>query len=622
MIIDLKDIRLFFGAEEILKGITLKIEDSDKIGLIGANGAGKSTLLNIITGELSESEGEIARSQKTIGYLHQNSGLDGDSTIIEEMRSVFSELIRRGERLTRLYSEIAAISDHDSQEYNEKSNDYARLQTIFEQHDGYNIDIKINTVLNGMGFSGKDKDTSIKTLSGGEKTRLALCKLLLSEPDLLVLDEPTNHLDFKTLNWLEDYLRTYKGALLMVSHDRYFLDKLTTDICEIYKGRLSRYKGNYTKFVAQKESRLETMLKEYDKQQVEIAELKEYIAKNMARASTSNSAKSRQTKLEKMDILEKPTDYLKSIKMGFDFKTDPVLDVLAIENLHLKAGDKLLNESISLHIRKNDKIAIVGENGIGKTTLLRHLFTENASIKWGRNTKISYFEQEDAQLNENKTALNEVWDRFSATYEQDIRNALGRMLLTGEDVYKQIGVLSGGERAKVKFAIMMLEKANVLILDEPTNHLDLSSKEVLDKALAEFSGTIIMVSHDRYLLNKVPTKIVEMKNDEMVIYDGKYDYYLEKQQAASASVPKEVPADKKENTYFRSKKERAEEVKKANDLKKLEEKIAKTEEEISILESEIAEAATDFEILTQKCEELEQKKQELDVLYESWSEIN
>ena len=628
MIIDLKEVSHFFGAEEILKDISLKIEDNDRIGLIGANGAGKSTLLNIITGELKESEGEISRSKKTIGYLHQNSGLDGDSTIIGEMRSVFSELIEKGEKIVLLYKEISDINDHESAEYKSLTNEYSRLQAFFEQHDGYNIDIKINTVLNGMGFLNKDNYTCISTLSGGEKTRLALCKLLLSEPDLLVLDEPTNHLDFKTLNWIEDYLKSYKGALLMVSHDRYFLDKLVTDICEIYKSRLRRYKGNYTKFVREKEARLETMQKEYEKQQVEIAELREYVAKNMARASTSSSAKSRQNKLDKMELLERPTDYLKSIKMNFDFRTDPVLDVLQIKDLDLRAGNMTLNERLSLHIRKNDKIAIVGENGIGKTTLLKSILKNNDAVVWGRNTKIAYFEQEDTELNENKTALSEVWDRFPETYEQDIRNTLGGLLLTGEEVYKTVGVLSGGERAKVKFAVMMLKKANVLILDEPTNHLDLSSKEVLDDALSDFKGTVIMVSHDRYLLNKVPTKIVEMKKNELVIYDGRYDYYLEKQPStvllSSTALPikKEAVEGKEAASFFRSKKERAEETKKANVLKKLEERISKSEEDVVILEAEIAESATDFEILTKKCEELEQKKQELDVLYEEWEELS
>jgi ATP-binding cassette subfamily F protein 3 len=618
MIIDLKDISLFFGSEQILSNICLKIEDKDRIGLIGANGAGKSTLLNIITGELTKSDGEIHRSNKTIGYLHQNSGLSSGNTIFEEMKLVFSDLIDIGEKLSVLYNEISTMTDHNSTQYKDLERQYSHLQTEFEQKEGYSIDIKINSMLNGMGFLNKDNDTKIDTLSGGEKTRLALCKLLLSEPDLLILDEPTNHLDFKTLNWLEDYLKSYKGALLMVSHDRYFLDKLVTDICEIYKTKLARYKGNYTKFVATKEATFKTLEKEYGKLQNEIASLKEYVAKNMARASTSKSAKSRQNTLDKMEIIDRPSDYLKSIKLNFDVRMESGFDVLNIENLKLEIGDKVLNENINFQVFKYDKIAFVGENGIGKTTFLKTILSENEKVVWGRNTTKSYFEQETKTLNHGKTVLNELCDLFPTAYEIDIRNALGKMLLTGDDVHKQIDVLSGGEKSKVKFAIMMLQKANVLILDEPTNHLDLNSKDILDKALAEYEGTIIMVSHDRYLLNKVPTKIVEMTKNGFVIYDGNYDYYLENKQE---SVVQKAEQTNKENSFYRSKKHRASVVKRANDIKKNEEQISILETEISSLEIEITEIVSDFVLLTEKCNLLEEKKHQLDSLYEVWESL-
>ena len=622
MIVALDRVSKFFGAEEILTDITLKIEDSDRIGLIGANGAGKSTLLNLLSGESEPTEGEIVFQKKRIGYLHQNAGLLGENSILEEMRSVFSDVLRMGEKLEKLYQQLSTPEGNTEENHKE----YARLQTLYEQKEGYHIDVKINTVLNGMGFLGRDLSTSVARLSGGEKTRLALAKLLLSEPDLLILDEPTNHLDFKTLEWLEDYLTTYRGAMILVSHDRYFLDRCVTDICEIYKGKLKRYRGNYSKFVVQKAQEMEYLQKEYDKQQEEIAALKDYVARNQVRASTAKSAKSRQHILDNMEVLEKPSDYLKSIHLKFTFKTEPVKDVLRVSDLELKVKDKVLNPGVNLHVRKNDKIAIVGANGVGKTSLLKAVLGEfpysKGEILWGGGVKKSYFEQETSKLHSEKTALNEIWDRFPQKYEQELRKLLGGMLLSGEDVYKKVGVLSGGEKAKVKFAIMMLEEGNVLILDEPTNHLDLSSKEVLDKALADYEGTVIMVSHDRYLLNKVPTKIVEMKPGEMVIYDGKYDYYLEKhKEDAPSSTEKK---SEKANEFYRSKKDRAEETKRKNDLKKTEAEIEKIEGEIAVLQEEIAspDIASDFAKLKEKCDLLEEKEAILNELYEKWEELS
>lgn len=621
MIVNLTNVSKFFGATEILTDISLKIEDRDRIGLIGANGAGKSTLLNLITGELSPTEGEVAFSKKTIGYLHQDAGLSGTNSILEEMRSVFADVIRMGKKLEELYEAIASGAGN----LEENQREYARLQTIYEQKDGYHIDVKINTVLNGMGFLGRDLSTPVNRLSGGEKTRLALAKLLLASPELLILDEPTNHLDFKTLEWLEDYLKDYKGALVLVSHDRYFLDRLVTDICEIYKGKLTRYKGNYSKFVTLKAQQMEYLWKEYDKQQAEIASLKDYVARNRVRASTAKSAQSRQHILDNMEVLEKPSDYLKSIHLQFSFKTEPVKDVLEVSHLELKVKDKLLNGDVNLHVRKNDKIAIVGANGVGKTSFLKAIMGTfpytKGTVTWGGGVKKSYFEQETASLHHEKTALNELWDRFPTLYEQELRRILGSLLLTGEDVYKKVGVLSGGEQAKVKFAIMMLEEGNVLILDEPTNHLDLSSKEVLDKALADYDGTVIMVSHDRYLLNKVPTKIVEMKPDEMVIYDGKYDYYLEKHKEEVAK-PAEKKAEKAEG-FYRSKKDRAAETKRKNDLKKTEAEIEKTEEEIAALQEKMADPAvsSDFVLLQETCDRLEVLQNSLNTLYEAWEEL-
>lgn len=528
-------------------------------------------------------------------------------------------MISKGKKLEQLYNEISNVPE-DSSEYKVLSARYAALQTEYEQKDGYNINIKINTVKNGMGFGDTDSSRFISTLSGGEKTRLNLVYLLLSEPDLLILDEPTNHLDFKTLAWLEEYLSSYKGAILMVSHDRYFLDKCVTEIAEIYKGKLTRYKGNYSAFKIAKATMLQTMEKEYKKQQEEIAALKDYIAKNSVRASTAKSAQSRQNILDKMEILEKPSDYLKTIKLKFDYKLEPVKDVLKTNNIDIKIGDRILLKDISLHVRRGEKIAFVGKNGIGKSTLLKEIMSKNSDILWGMNTKISYFEQETAGLNNDKTVFSEIHDRFPNLYQQEIRSILGRMLISDEDIYKNIGMLSGGEKAKVKFAIMMLTCGNVLILDEPTNHLDLPSKEALDEALKNFTGTILTVSHDRYLLNNVPDKIIEITDEGMKIYDGNYDFYLEKKANETVvSVPKETVITNAAKGFYRSKEDRA----RAAKLKKIEKEIEETEEKISILESEIAdpEIGSNFELLNEKCNLLEEMKNSLNILYEKWEEI-
>ena len=619
LIADLKNLSVTFGGNEILKDINFKIEDNDRIGLIGANGAGKSTLLNVIYGNITEFDGELNLSGKRIGYLKQNPEIDGDLTIDEYLKSVFSDLIEKGKRLEQIYKEIAQTSEN-SEEYKILSAKYAALQTEYEQKDGYNINIKINTVKNGMGFEDTDSSRLICTLSGGEKTRLNLVYLLLAEPDLLILDEPTNHLDFKTLTWLEEYLSSYKGAILMVSHDRYFLDKCVTEIAEIFKGKLKRYKGNYSAFKVLKASQLQTMEKEYKKQQEEIAALKDYIAKNSVRASTAKSAQSRQNTLDKMEILEKPSDYLKTISLDFKYKSEPVKDVLKVNNINISAGGKLLLKEVSLHVRRGEKIAFVGKNGIGKSTLLREIISKNSDISWGMNTKISYFEQETAGLHNEKTVFEEIHDRFPSLYQQEIRSILGRMLISEEDIYKNIGMLSGGEKAKVKFAIMMLTNGNVLILDEPTNHLDLPSKEVLDEALSNFTGTILAVSHDRYLLNNVPDKIIEITDDGMRIYNGNYDYYLrEKSNETVVTAPKVNVTTKSNSDFHRSKEDRA----KAAKLKKIEKEIEETEEQISVTEAEISDPkiGSDFELLSEKCNLLEELRNKLNGLYEKWEEL-
>lgn len=629
MLVNLIDIHKNFGAFEVLKQINLKIEDNDRIGLIGVNGAGKTTLLNILTGEMECDSGEVVTKNGIhIGFLKQNIGLDTDNTIMDEMKLVFRDLIHMQEELKHLYHEISLVSCHQSSLYRELSAKMAKLQTVFEQKDGYQIEVKINTVLTGMGFQEKDNDTVISTLSGGEKTRLALCKILLEEPDLLVLDEPTNHLDFKALTWLEEYLKNYKGAILMVSHDRYFLDALVTEICELRKNELIRYPGNYTKYKVLKQERLEFLEKEYEKQQNEIASLKEYIAKNKVRASTAKSARSRENALERMELIEKPDDYDKTAKIRFEYDYEPVKDVLQVENLRLTVGDGIvLSENIHFQVSRGEKIALVGANGVGKSTLLKTILgklpVSDGRILVGRNVNTAYFEQENTELHMEKCPFEELHDRYPNLFEQKIRTALGCVLLTGENVFKKIKSLSGGEKAKLKFAAMMLKKGNFLILDEPTNHLDLNTKEVIDQALQAYKGTILMVSHDRYLLKKVPTKIIEMTGKELLSYPGNYEDYLAKK--SQVSKEPELPKEKKTETnrYFRSKEERAAEAKRKNELKKTEAAIAEYENEIAQLEADISDEkiVSDYALLSEKCSRMEICKTELNRLYEEWMEL-
>ncbi|WP_195543224.1 ribosomal protection-like ABC-F family protein [Massiliimalia timonensis] len=630
MVLTIKDVTKSFGERVILNEINLTIEDRDRIGLIGVNGAGKTTLLNLIAEHTDFDSGDIFLEKGIqIGYLRQNTGLDRENTIYAEMLSVFSSLREVEAQLRDLEHRIAACG-HETEEYQKLTEEYGRLSAYFEVKDGYQIDVKIKTVLTGMGFADKAYSTNIATLSGGEKTRLALAKLLLEEPGLLILDEPTNHLDFQTLLWLEDYLSEYKGALLVVSHDRYFLDKMVGKIWEVSHSRVYTYQGNYTKYKQLKAERIAREKKEYEQQQNKIASMLEYAEKNIARASTSNSAKSRLHQLENMEILEAPQEYDKTPNFSFTFDRASGRDVLFADDLVLRVGreQKKLCGPLSFEIKRGEKIALIGRNGIGKSTMLKTLLGLNpqstGDVTWGKGVTTSFYEQENQNLNFENTVLEELWERFPNLPEFKVRSILGQMLITGENVYKKINVISGGERARLSFAIMVSEHSNTLLFDEPTNHLDLASKEALEKALREFEGTLIFVSHDRYFLNTIPTKIIDMTEQGIQIYDGGFDYYLERsklRQPEQESRQETVPAEKKGGQgYYRSKQQRALEAKRRNRIVHLEREMAEYEEEAAGLEQEIAspEAASDYERLAQMCARLEEVKAKADECMEEW----
>lgn len=643
MLLNVEHLYKYFNGQALLKDINFTVEDREAVGLIGINGCGKSTLLNIITGsegydKTPEGLGSVNIAGKaSIGFLRQNSGLNSELTIGEEMKNAFAPLLETLDKMKILEKKMADGGDID-----DISHEYAELSSYFEARDGYRIDVKIKQVLNGMGFGSTPTDRVISTLSGGEKTRLALAKLLLEEPNLLILDEPTNHLDFETLMWLEDYLKGYKGAIIIVSHDRYFLNKVCTRICEIEQGRLTSYRGDYSSYLVQKKMNSERQLKEYEAQQKEIAKLEDYVAKNLVRASTSKMAKSRQHMLDRIERIDKPLMYSKPPKIKLEYDIEPTKDIVRVVDCPLVVGEgadkKELIKSLTMNVRRGEHVAIIGANGIGKTSILKLIQGiiphEGGNISWSGNVKISYFEQEHAILDPRKTVLEEIMDRYPRLSEQQARSVLGAVLLTGENVFKPISVLSGGERAKLCFAIMALNRGNVLVLDEPTNHLDLNTKEVLEDALAEFGGTIILVSHDRYLLNKVASRIIEIKHDEVNSYEGNFDAYSEAVNAArqlKMQSEAEIKRAEEEKAYkenkarqYRSKEQRAADAQKRNRIRELEKEIEDTEVLIFELENAISdpEIASDYSKMSEKCKELEEAKTALDQKMDEWAELS
>lgn len=626
MLITLENVAFGYGDNLIFSDVNFAVNEGERVGLIGANGEGKTTLIKLITGELAADSGEVIKKNGArIGYLEQNGGYDCANTVYCEMLEVFKEELAAVEKLEVLSAKLAEI-DYLTPEYAALSAQLEHLQSFIASHDCYNAEVKIKTVLNGMGFENCYNQV-IDTMSGGEKTRLKLARLLLEQPDLLILDEPTNHLDITTLFWLEDYLAAYKGAVLVVSHDRYFLDKICTRILEIENKKLSIFTGNYSKYKILKAERNARMLKEYEAQKEERAKLQDYVDRNLVRATTAKSAQSRVKKLEKMEILEKPYIPPRSPKFVFSYDTSPYENILKITDLNLKIGDKSLICGGQLNVRRGEKVALVGENGTGKTTLLKSIIRGgNPRIEVGRFVKFAVYDQEGANLDGENTVLAELWDRHLGYTQTEARSALARCGLFEEDMQKQVKSLSGGERAKLALCILESERGNVLLLDEPTNHLDLPARESLEKALQEFDGTIIFVSHDRYFISALAQKVVEIENRKLTYYDGGYEFYNERKRLMRERAAKEEELAKiaerendRQNAY-RTKKERAAEARKKERIKQIEADICAVEEQESAINIQLSdpEICADYKKVCELTAKLQNLKNRLDELYKEY----
>ena len=625
---------LYFGfnGDSLLEDVCFNLSEGDRVGLIGGNGEGKTTLIRLLLSELEPESGTLFKKNGIrIGYLAQNGGYDSANTVFEEMRDVFAADIHAIDTLREIEQKIAQ-TEENSVEYRALASKYESLNRQIAARDSYHYEIKIHTVLDGMGFE-RTYDQVISTMSGGEKTRLKLCRLLLEEPELLILDEPTNHLDMKTLFWLEDYLSTFKGAILTVSHDRYFLDKLVTQIYEIENKKLCVFKGNYTKYKVLKAERTAHLLKEYEKQQEERAHMQEYVDKNLVRASTTKMAQSRRKALEKMELIEKPPLPPTPPRFHFTYAEKPYEKVLDVQNLHLQAGEKTLLESLSFTLMRGEKCAVVGDNGTGKSTLIKEIVkNKNEAIRLGRFVKIACYDQENANLSPNETVLGELWGRHRVWDQTKVRNILAQAKLEAEDMDKKVFMLSGGERAKLALAVFECEEGNTLVLDEPTNHLDLPARESLEEALKAFDGTVLFVSHDRYFIRAIANKVLELENGEGKEFKGTYDEFTayknalreqaknDVQRVPAPIVPKK--SEQKEN-YYRSKEDRAADAKRRARIKKIEEEIPLLEAEDAALNESLSDpkVTSNFELLTKTCNRLEEIKTLLDSLYEEYESL-
>ena len=612
IILQANKIERSFAGEVLFDNINLQVDERDRIALVGKNGAGKSTLLKILVGEEEPTSGEINKKKDiSLSYLAQDSRFESENTIYDEMLHVFDDLRRTETQLRQMELEMGEKSGED---LDKLMADYDRLSENFRQAGGFTYEADIRSILNGFKFDESMWQMKIAELSGGQNTRLALAKMLLEKPNLLVLDEPTNHLDIETIAWLENYLVNYSGALIIVSHDRYFLDKVATVTLDLTKHSLDRYVGNYSRFVELKEQKLATEAKNYEKQQKEIAALEDFVNRNLVRASTTKRAQSRRKQLEKMERLDKPEAGKKSANMTFQTEKTSGNVVLTVENAAIGYDGEILSEPINLDLRKMNAVAIVGPNGIGKSTFIKSIVDQIPFIKgerrFGANVDVGYYDQTQSKLTPSNTVLDELWNDFKLTPEVEIRNRLGAFLFSGDDVKKSVGMLSGGEKARLLLAKLSMENNNFLILDEPTNHLDIDSKEVLENALIDFDGTLLFVSHDRYFINRVATHVLELSESGSTLYLGDYDYYVDKKaeieisQTEEASISNQAKEASPVNNYQAQKESQKE-------VRKLMRQIESLEAEIEELESQ-SQAISEQMLETNDAEKLMELQAELD----------
>lgn len=629
IILQANKIERSFAGEVLFDNISLQVDERDRIALVGKNGAGKSTLLKILVGEEEPTSGEINKKRDlSLSYLAQDSRFESSNTIYDEMLHVFDDLRKTERTLRQMELDMGEKTGADLEKLMQ---DYDRLSEEFRQAGGFTYEADIRAILNGFKFDESMWQMKIEELSGGQNTRLALAKMLLEKPNLLVLDEPTNHLDIETIAWLENYLVNYSGALLIVSHDRYFLDKVATITLDLTKHSLDRYVGNYSSFVEQKEQKLLTEAKNYEKQQKEIAALEDFVNRNLVRASTTKRAQSRRKQLEKMERLDKPEAGSKSAHMTFHSDKTSGNVVLTVEEAAVGYDDQVLSEPINLDIRKMNAVAIVGPNGIGKSTLIKSIVGQIPFIKgearFGANVEVGYYDQTQSKLTPHNSVLDELWNDFKLTPEVEIRNRLGAFLFSGDDVKKTVGMLSGGERARLLLAKLSMENNNFLILDEPTNHLDIDSKEVLENALIDFDGTLLFVSHDRYFINRVATQVLELSEEGSTLYLGDYDYYLEKKaelEALAAAQAEAVPAASMEevtsNDYHLQKQNQKELRKITRRIEQLEAEMEELDQKIQAI-TESMHSTNDAEDLVQLQSNLDQLTIQQEAVMEEWAEL-
>ena len=631
MILACNNISKSFGIDEIIKNASFHIEEREKAAIVGINGAGKTTLLRIIMGEYQADSGEVVIAKdRTIGYLAQHQNLTGDNTIYDELLSVKKDIIELEQKIRRLELEMHSKEGAELEAVMEA---YSKSTHQFELQNGYAYKSEVTGVLKGLGFEEADFDKRMNTLSGGQKTRVALGRLLLSKPDIIMLDEPTNHLDMNSIAWLENYLVNYDGSVIIVAHDRYFLDKVVTKVIEVERGVVSVFSGNYSDYAAKKKQLMDAKLKEYYNQQRDIKHQEEVIAKlkSFNREKSIKRAESREKMLDKIDVIEKPITEQETMHFKLEPAKESGNDVLSIEGLSKAFGDNKLFENVSFEIKKGEKVALIGNNGTGKTTILKiinHIIEADAGkVRLGANVEIGYYDQEHNVLHMDKTAFDEIGDDYPDMTNTQIRNMLACFLFTGDDVFKKIKDLSGGERGRVSLAKLMLSNANFLILDEPTNHLDIMSKEILESAINRYTGTVLYVSHDRYFINKTATRIIELSANTVTNYIGNYDYYLEKRDILA---PKEMKAVREEKStavkddWKSQKEEQARLRKKQNDILKLEKNIEKLEQENAELDEQLAlqENYTDVQKLMKLNERKQEIEKQLEQLYEDWEMLS